>query len=49
MTEQAVTVTDKTHEILKAYKEKEGINIRKQIEILIEESPRYKDYKKANK
>lgn len=46
MAEQAVTVTERTHDILKAYKEKEGMNIRKQIEKLIEESPRYKDYRK---
>jgi len=49
MAEQAVTVADRTHEILKAYKEKEGINIRKQIEILINESPRYKDYREVGK
>ena len=49
MTEQAVTVTDRTHDILKAYKEKEGINIKKQIEILINESPRYKGYREASK
>lgn len=49
MAEQAVTVSDRTHEILKAYKEKEGINIRKQIEILIVESPRYKEYRKVSK
>ncbi len=49
MTEQAVTVTDTTHDILKAYKEKEGVNIKKQIEILIKESPRYNDYREAGK
>ena len=44
--EQAIKMPVIVHKIMKAYKEKEGVSIRKQVEILIRESPRYKDYVK---
>jgi len=44
MAQPAIIVSVKTHEIMKNFKEKEGISFIKQIEILIKESPRYKGY-----
>ncbi len=46
MKEGAMKIPDYVHEVMKAYKDKEGVPIRKQIEILIKESPRYKNYVK---
>jgi len=44
--EQAIKMPDEVHRIMKEYKDKEGVSIRKQVEILIKESPRYKNYVK---
>lgn len=50
MSAPSIVVTEKLHKILKDFKEGEGISIRKQIEFLVKESPRYKDYvKEASK
>lgn len=49
MSAPSIVVTDKLHKVLKEFKEKEGISIRKQIEFLVKESPRYKEYTGASK
>ncbi len=46
MTEAVIHIPEKLHGILVAYKKGEGVNIRKQIEILVKENPRYADYVK---
>ena len=49
MAEAVVHIPEPLHKILTAYKKGEGINISKQIEFLIKESPRYKGYREATK
>ena len=49
MATPSINVSDSLYKILKTFKEKEGIFIRKQIELLVKESPRYKGYREATK
>ena len=44
MAQPAIIVSEKTHEIMKKFKDKEGVSFIKQIEFLIKESPRYQCY-----